>query len=324
VTDVDVVAVTYNSAAFLPEWCDAMRSQHRARLRITIVDNASTDGSADLAADLLSGARVVRNPANEGFGRGANRGIATGSSPYVLVCNVDTTPSPDFIAVLADALDAHPQGGTACGKLLLDPGTIDSTGLQPYAPRLFEDRGHREPDDGRYDVAGEVFGASGALALYRRTMLDRIRVAGAVFDPDYFLYWEDIDLAWRARVAGWSAWYEPGAIAVHRRGSALGRGAVAIGAYAFAHRLFTIDKNDDPNTAPRASIHSATAMLAAGLARSPAQWSTARALIARRRAVARKRAEVQALRRTSALELESWFAPLSVAHVALERLRTRP
>lgn len=321
--DVDVVAVTYNSAAFLPEWCDAMRSQRGPTLRVVIVDNASTDGSADVVAKLMPDGHVMRNPVNEGFGRAANRGIGAGTASFVLVCNVDATPSPDFVAALAATLEAHPDAGTACGKLLLEAGTIDSTGLQAYGPRLFEDRGHREPDDGRYDVAGQVFGASGAAALYRRTMLDRIRVAGAIFDPDYFLYWEDIDLAWRARLAGWTAWYEPGAIAVHRRGSAMGRGAPSIGAYTFAHRLFTIDKNDDPSAAPIASIRAATAMLAAGLVRAPNQWSTVRALLARRRAVARKRAEVQALRVTPALEIESWFAPLSVAHVALERLRAR-
>jgi GT2 family glycosyltransferase len=267
-------------------------------------------------------ARVLRNATNEGFGRAANRGIAAGDAPYVFLCNLDLSLDPAFVARLATLLDDDPACGSACGKLLLEDGVVDSAGLQAYAPRLFADRGHGQRDDGRFDAAGEVFGASGAAVLYRRAMLDEIRIAGGVFDPDYFLYWEDIDLAWRARLAGWNARYDPTAVGVHRRGSASGRAPRDIGAYSFAHRLFTIAKNDDHRTAPRMQIHAATALLAAGLARKPEQWASAQRLLARYKAVTVKRREVQALRKTSSPELESWFAPLSLRRWALDRMRT--
>jgi GT2 family glycosyltransferase len=321
-TAVDVVAVTYESVAFIEPWAASVRAQQGVELAVTIVDNASRDGSAERAAALFPDVRILRNPANDGFARATNRGIAAGSAPYVLVCNVDVTLQEGFVATLAKALDDRPRAGSACGKLTLERGVIDSTGLQAYGPRLFADRGHGEPDDGRYDVAADVFGASGAAALYRREMLDAIRIGGSVFDPDYFLYWEDIDLAWRARLAGWSCRYEPAASARHVRGSSSGRGAADIGAYSFIHRLFTIDKNDDPRVAPSGQVRAATALLAAGLARKPTQWRAARTLLARRGAVARKRAEVQALRRVPSLEIEAWFAPLSLGRWALERLRS--
>lgn len=318
-TAVDVVAVTFNSRPFLDAWADTIRSLEGVRTSVTVVDNASADGSADAVEALLPGARVLRNPSNEGFGRAANRAIAAGDAPYVFLCNVDLAIRPDFVARLAAVLEGDAGCGTACGKLLLDGTTIDSTGLQAYAPRLFEDRGHGRPDDGRFDHAGEVFGASGAAALYRRSMLDEIRVGGAVFDPEYFLYWEDIDLAWRARIAGWTARYQPAAVGTHTRGSASGRGARDIGAYSFAHRLFTIAKNDDPAIAPRAKIHAATVLMAAGLARAPRQWRAARRLLSRLRTANLKRSEVQGLRKVSPFEIESWFAPLSLAAWARER-----
>jgi GT2 family glycosyltransferase len=317
VTAVDVVAVTYESRSFLDAWA---RSLGGLEADVIVVDNASRDGSAEAVASLLPKARVLRNPSNEGFGRAANRGIDAGSADYVFLCNLDVTLTPDFLARLVAVLDADASCGAACGKLLLREGVIDSTGLEAYAPRLFADRGQEQPDDGRFDVPGEVFGASGAAVLYRRSMLEAIRVGGSIFDPDYFLYWEDIDLAWRARLAGWSARYEPAAVATHRRGSASGRGARDIGAYSFAHRLFTIDKNDDPRSAPRTRINAATALLAAGLARNPAQWAKTRTLLAKRRSVAATRREVQALRTVDPLEIEAWFAPISLAHWASERL----
>lgn len=320
-TDVAVVAVLYEARQHLSAWAESLTGQHGVNLQIVCVDNASHDGSADRAFELLPDARILRNASTEGFGRAANRGIAASDAPFVLVTNTDVEMHPGFITTLVEALHTDPGAGSACGKLVLAQGTIDSTGLQAYSPRLFADRGHGLPDDGRFDHAGEVFGPSGAAALYRRAMLDEIRVGGAAFDPDYFLYWEDIDLAWRARLAGWSCRYVPEAHAVHHRGSATGRGAPDIGAYAFAHRLFTIDKNDDPSVAPRAQIHAATALLAAGLARKPAQWAAARRLLSRRRSVAVKRREVQGLRRTSAPEIESWFAPLSPTAWARERIR---
>ncbi len=323
VTDVAVVAVLYEARLHLSAWAESLQGQHGIHMQVVCVDNASRDGSADRAFELLPDARILRNAGNEGFGRAANRGIAASDAPFVLVMNTDVELHTDFIGALVDALRADERSGTACGKLLLTEGTIDSTGLQAYGPRLFADRGHGTADDGLFDRPGEVFGASGAAALYRRSMLDEIRVGGAVFDPDYFLYWEDIDLAWRARLAGWRARYVPDAVAVHHRGSATGRGAPDIGAYSFAHRLFTIDKNDDPGTAPTAKIHAATAMLAAGLIRRPGQWAAARRLLSRRRSVALKRREVQGLRRLSPLELESWFAPLSLAAWARDRMGAR-
>jgi len=316
--DVDVVAVLYESRSMVEPWAATIAAQTDVRLHVTIVDNASRDKGADEAATFLPGARILSNAGNEGFGRAANRGISAGDSSYVFVCNLDLALRPGCIAALVHTLEADEHAGAACGKLLLRDGVLDSTGLQAFAPRLFADRGHGEPDDGRFGAAGEVFGASGAAVLYRRSMLDEVKIGGAVFDPDYFLYWEDIDLAWRARLAGWATRYVPDAVGVHERGSSTGRSARDIGAYSFAHRLFTIDKNDT-DASPKTSVHAATALLAAGLARKPEQWGAARSLLSRRAAVRAKRAEVQALRRVSPAEIEAWFEPMSLARWARGR-----
>jgi GT2 family glycosyltransferase len=96
---------------------------------------------------------------------------------------------------------------------------IDSAGHVLYRNRAALNRGENEPDHGQYDAAGEVFGVCAAAALYRRAMLEDVRIGeGEYFDSRFFAYLEDVDLDWRARLRGWKAYYVPGAIALHERG----------------------------------------------------------------------------------------------------------
>jgi GT2 family glycosyltransferase len=94
---------------------------------------------------------------------------------------------------------------------------IDSTGIVMTRDQRHLDRGAGSADAGQYEHVEEVFGASGAAALYRRAMLEDVKVMGEYFDEDFFAYREDADLAWRARLLGWSCWYVPTALAYHRR-----------------------------------------------------------------------------------------------------------
>src|SRR5690606_29109153 len=102
---------------------------------------------------------------------------------------------------------------TATGEPVLVDGrrVLDTTGHVAFRTRLFRNRGEGQPDDGAYDRPDEVFGVSGALALYRLAALDDVALDGQVYDEDLFAYWEDVDLDWRLQLRGWQAWYEPGA-----------------------------------------------------------------------------------------------------------------
>jgi GT2 family glycosyltransferase len=137
--------------------------------------------------------------------------------------NPDIILEPDFLKVLVDSMDSDPSAGSATGKLLRwtesvnGAKIIDSTGVYLTRNQRHFDRGSNEVDSGQYDRTEYVFGASGAAAMYRRSMLENIREGSEYFDESFFAYREDVDLAWRAQWMGWRCLYVPQAVAFHER-----------------------------------------------------------------------------------------------------------
>jgi GT2 family glycosyltransferase len=264
---VTAVVVNWNGADDLPDCLAALQVQTHRPFEVVVVDNASTDGSrAVLEPAAATGGeipvRVCWNPTNRGFAGGANDGIAVAAGDAVLVCNPDVRPRPDHVARLVTALVADDRRGAVQGKLLRtaaapdgDP-VIDTTGHLAFRTRLFRNRGEGEIDRGQWDSPGEVFGVSGALALYRRAMLDDVALdlpdRREVFDEDLFAFWEDVDLDWRAAMRGWTAWYEPTAVAMHERGGAGPRRTTRVEQLNWQNRLLTIVKDDTASAVLRA------------------------------------------------------------------------
>ena len=194
----------------MPACLDSIARQRDARWELIVVDNASADSSAELAAQFSPKATVIRNAENTGFCTAHNQAIRASKGSYYLPINPDVVLQPDYIATLVSALEERPEFGSAAGKLLQPaetgrPPTFDSTGLFIDRQRRQYLRGHGEADDGRFDRAEEVFGVDGAAPLYRRAMLEDIEFAGQYFDESFFIQKEDVDLAWRARLLGGAA-----------------------------------------------------------------------------------------------------------------------
>ncbi len=219
---ISIGIVTWNSAALLPACLDSIARQQDTRWELIVVDNASADGSADLAAQLSPAATLIRNTENTGFSIAHNQAIRASKGSYYLPINPDVVLAPDYIDALVSALEERPTYGSAAGKLLQPPVSgqlprFDSCGLFIDRQRHQYLRGHGEVDDGRFDRAEEVFGVDGAAPLYRRAMLEDVKIDGQYFDESFFMHKEDVDLAWRARLLGWRCWYAPEAAAVHVR-----------------------------------------------------------------------------------------------------------
>ncbi|HZQ84009.1 MAG TPA: glycosyltransferase family 2 protein [Acidimicrobiales bacterium] len=215
---VDVAIVTYNAAGDLPACVAALRAQGDAVGRVLVIDNASADGTATVAAG-LDGVDVVVNPTNVGYAPAMNQAHAAATAPYLLSLNADAVLQPGYVDALVAALDASPRVGAATGLLVRPGGTVDSTGIELTRAYTARERdGGASPDA---VVAGSApFGVSGAAALWRRAMLDDLGP-----DPWWdwvFVYWDDVELCWRARAHGWEFAYVPSARAVHRRGVATG------------------------------------------------------------------------------------------------------
>jgi GT2 family glycosyltransferase len=222
---VSVVLVTWNSARYLARCLEALSRQTHPSIELIVVDNASTDESVTLAEPQAT--RTIRNPANLGFSVAVNQAIAVSSGEFVMLLNPDARLEPSYIATLVDAFDAlDPRFGMATGKLLRATGDdiAPAQGIDSLGMRMTRNGRHLDIEDEHFlrvlkPELGihEVFGVSGAAAMFRRTFLQDVAIAGEIFDEDFFAYREDADLAWRGRLFGWRAFCATTAVAYHVR-----------------------------------------------------------------------------------------------------------
>jgi GT2 family glycosyltransferase len=230
--EVAAVLVNFNAGAELRVALQSIADDLQGRSwEGVVVDNASTDGSADIALEFAPHVRLLRNAANVGFGRGVNQGVAASSAPYILIINPDCRLQPGAIVALEATLARHPDCAVAGPRILSPDGSPQGsargdpdmlTGLFGRAStlrRLFPgiSVAKRNVIDDTVDGGAgsvEVDWVSGACMLVRR---DAFAAAGG-FDERYFMYWEDADLCRRLRAAGHHVRYVPAATAVHRVG----------------------------------------------------------------------------------------------------------
>lgn len=330
---VSVTIVTWNSRRHIGPCLESVLRQTVRPKQIVVVDNASTDGTLEALEEFADRVRIVRNGANTGFAAGQNQAIAATDSDWVLTLNPDVLLKPGFIQSLLDAAASDPRIGTVCGKLfsirpdfsLFEEPRLDSTGIY-FTPALRHlDRGWREPDgDNRYVQPEFVFGACAAAALFRRELIEDISLEDGFFDPDFFAYREDADVAWRAQLAGWRCLYAPSATAYHvRRVTPENRHSLPafINMHSVKNRFLMRVKNI---TAPLywrnlGAIMARDLMVLGGcLLREPSSlpafWHFLRALP---RAI-EKRRQVMARRRVSEEYMASWFSDRPAAHRARE------
>jgi len=222
---VSVTLVTYNSGRFIKRCLDSVLEQKYPNLEVVIVDNASTDGTVDILEPFADKCRIYYNEENLGFAAAQNQAIALSNGDWVLTLNPDVLLMPNFLQALVDAGTVDPKVGTVCGKLLSIRASfdlpkqelVDSTGIY-FTPMLRHlDRGSQEVDNGHYLNFEYVFGATAAAALYKRKMIEDISIMDEFFDPDFFVYREDADVAWRAQLMGWRCLYTPLARGYHVR-----------------------------------------------------------------------------------------------------------
>jgi GT2 family glycosyltransferase len=228
---VSVVIPNWNGE----RWLDpCLRSLERQRFRdfeILVVDNGSSDGSHAVVERCCPEARWVGLPRNRGFAAAANAGIRAARGELIALLNNDTEAEPGWLEALVAGLDRRPEMTFAASRIrdAAERTRIDGAGdaMNWYAMPFKIGAG--ETDDGRFDVEREVFGACAAAALYRRSLFAEI----GGFEESFFAYIEDVDLSFRARLAGHRCLYVPAAILYHIGSATAGRDS------AFALRLAT-------------------------------------------------------------------------------------
>lgn len=245
---VSVCIVTYNSAEDIEACLNAVIQQSHPVERIVVVDNASTDGTAERVLQFADQVHFLMNKVNNGFAGGQNQAIRQTRSDYVLVLNPDVVLDPHYLSEIIAFMERQPRVGSVTGKLVLaaDPKVMDSAGLGMKRTRNAYDLGAGELA-AKWSIIQPVFGVSGAAAVYRSAMIQDIEIEGQFFDEHFFAYKEDVDVAWRANKLGWMSYYVPSANAIHHRGwKKGGRGSVPlfVRRHSYQNRFFTLVKNE--------------------------------------------------------------------------------
>lgn len=325
---VSVTVVTFNSARYIRRCLESVLRQEGVVLHVIVVDNASSDGTRQILQDFAGRIRTVLLPSNVGFAEAQNRAIQAGSGDWVLTLNPDVLLEPDFVLRLLEAAALDPAAGAVCGKLLsIGPGfeplpapRIDSTGMYFTPAMRHFDRDWRRSPQACPDRLEYVFGATAAAALYRRRMIEDVAVDGSFFDPDFFVYREDADVAWRSQLLGWRCIYTPYAVGRHvRTVTPDNRRTLSadINMHSVKNRFLMRVKNLTFGVTRRclgSMLLRDALVLAGSLLWEPSSakglWMFARCLP---RAL-RQRQTIMSRRRVSDLELASWFAFHPVSH----------
>ncbi len=243
--DLSVIVLSWNVRGLLRDCLQSVRDNvstfAHSNVETLVVDNASTDGSAEMVADEFPEARLIRNAENLGYARANNIGIVESRGRYVLLLNSDTIVPPGTLAKLVAFMDAHPQAA-ACSPRLLQPDGKP----QPYAfggdptPGYLLRRGinrllfRRPLHDWGISQPMQVDWVSGACLMARRAAIEQV----GLLDEAMFMYFEDNDWCRRMRLAGWQIWYVPTVAITHIGGAGLKQNPAAQRAYRASLRYF--------------------------------------------------------------------------------------
>ncbi len=266
-TLLSVLIVNFNGRRHLGPCLAALAAQTlpRHRFEVVLVDNASADGSAEFVAEHFPSVRLVRLGENRGFAGGNNAGLPFARGRFLVLLNNDTVPDPHWLAELA----AEVQPGKAVASKLVfarDPTTVNSAGLELLRDGRAVDRGFRHADSGQFERPGPVLAGCGAAVVIDRDTLD-----GPLFDPRYFVYYEDLDAFWRAALAGRTAAYAPRSLVRHVHGGSAGSESPVFRFHVERNRALTSLRNADLFLAAWNAVG-----LAARVARSALRWLVGR------------------------------------------------
>ncbi len=244
--DVTVVVVTWQGRHLIEACLDSLSTQTAAH-RVVVVDNASTDGTAELVRDRHPEVALVELATNTGFAGGVAAVLDQVETRYLALLNNDAEADPTWLREATAYLGAHPEVAAVSSRMLLADvaGTINNAGVLLLPTGYGADRGLGEPDGETFDQPVEVFAASGGAGVYRTLA---VKAVGGI-EPRYFMYYEDTDLSWRLRLAGWTIAYCPTAVVHHRHAASSAPGSPSFAFHTERNRLLTLARCAPPGFA---------------------------------------------------------------------------
>ncbi len=242
-SDFSIVIVTRNNWSYLKQCLESLYCSPPAHaFDVVVVDNGSTDGTADLLRSRFPSVSIIENPENRGLSAATNQGIRAGGGRYVLLLNDDTLVDGPSLDALVAFLDKHSDVGAAGGRVLNPDGTTQScfnffpTLWQQFliATRVGALFNETYPAVTTSEVCRPVDWITSACLMLRRRALDEV----GLLDEQYFIYGDEVDLQFRLRRAGWQVYFVPDARTVHFGGRSMNRWSRRKMVYR-GHMLFT-------------------------------------------------------------------------------------
>lgn len=236
---LSVIVPNYNGVDYLPTVLNALRAQTFGDFETIVIDDASRDQSVTLVENEFPEVRLLVNRRNVGFVASCNIAADAADGRFVVLLNSDTEPDPAWLAELVRTICAHPEAAIVTSKLLLfhERNRLHAAGDMLGADGIPRNRGVWETDHGQYDARPEVFSGCGGATAYRRDVWQSL----GGFDEEFWMYLEDVDFAFRARLAGWEAILAPKARVYHHL-SASG-GDILSSYFVGRNTIWTIAKN---------------------------------------------------------------------------------
>ena len=239
--DLSIVIVNFNTKELLKDCIESIIAKTKdLKYEVIVVDNASEDGSVELVRKFISKypVKLIANKKNLGFGKANNQGIKKAKGKYILLLNSDTLIKDNLLGEMVSWIDSHPAAGVTTCALKNKDGSLQGTG--GYFPHLFKvfawmffledipllDRlikpfhpMHSQSPiykgEGFFKKPHQRDWITGAFFLARKEAIDK----AGVFDEDYFMYTEEVDLCWRIKKKGWQVWYLPQWSIIHYGGA---------------------------------------------------------------------------------------------------------
>ncbi|MDP6509254.1 MAG: glycosyltransferase family 2 protein [Chloroflexota bacterium] len=235
---ITVAIVNFNGRHLLERHLPAVVAQRGVDFDIVLADGGSSDGSRELLQSEYPAVRVLPLEGNPGFAAANNRILEATTTPLIALLNNDASPEPGWLAALQSAAADHPEFGMFASRMVFhhDPAVINSAGISLDRAGIAWDRHVGRRDTG---PTGEVFGPSAGAALYRRKLFEEV----GDFDESFFAYLEDVDLAWRARLAGWRCLYVAEATVRHEHSATGAEGSPFKNFHLGRNKVWTILKN---------------------------------------------------------------------------------
>ncbi len=247
--DTAIVIVNWNGYRYLKDCFDSLRSQTYKNFRIIFVDNGSSDNSVEFVRKNYPGTEIIELEKNTGFCFGYNTGMEKAledeNIKFVIVLNNDTKLDEKYIEELAGCAEKHADAGSVQPKIVnfFEPEKIDCAGIYIARDGTARNRGYGR-DEKEYNQEMKIFGANGTASLFTREALLKTRYQkGEYFDNSHFAFYEDVDLAWRIKSAGFASYYCPHALVHHVHSGTAGKASIMKAYYLHRNYFFTVIKN---------------------------------------------------------------------------------